>query len=309
MPWGARSGRAERADQYLPTPEPDLDNSSVGTMNLTHESAYQQTVVDIQQEYLLELHSVSKSFEVGSRPNSDRRVLHDISLDLSEGEFVSIIGPSGCGKSTLLNLIAGLDEDYTGDISYSETAGSRLGRISYMQQKDLLLPWRTVLDNAALSLELRGVNHQESRSRASKRLGEFGLADYADDYPAQLSGGMRQRVALLRATLADTPLLLLDEPFGALDALTRSDMHGWLIGLLANSDKSVVLVTHDVDEAILLSDRVYVMKNGPGRIASHFDVEIGERTDPGVVTSDAFTALKSTLLAALRSGDDSGGGN
>jgi ABC-type nitrate/sulfonate/bicarbonate transport system ATPase subunit len=175
-----------------------------------------------------------------------------------------------------------------------------------MQQKDLLLPWRTVLDNAALSLELRGVGHDESRSRASKRLGKFGLADYADDYPAQLSGGMRQRVALLRATLAETRLLLLDEPFGALDALTRSEMHGWLIGLLANSGKSVVLVTHDVDEAILLSNRVYVMKGDPGRIASHFDIEIGDRTGSNVVTSEAFTALKATLLAALRLGDDSG---
>jgi ABC-type nitrate/sulfonate/bicarbonate transport system ATPase subunit len=117
---------------------------------------------------------------------------------------------------------------------------------------------------------------------------------------------MRQRVALLRATLADTPLLLLDEPFGALDALTRSDMHGWLIGLLANSGKSVVLVTHDVDEAILLSDRVYVMKRDPGRIASQFDIEIGDRTDPNVVTSETFTSLKATLLAALRSGEDTG---
>jgi ABC-type nitrate/sulfonate/bicarbonate transport system ATPase subunit len=275
-------------------------------MNLTLESANQQVVVDRQQEHLLELRSVSKFFEVGTRPISNRRVLNDVTFDLSAGEFVSIIGPSGCGKSTLLNLISGLDEAFTGDISYSETTGSRLGHISYMQQKDLLLPWRNVLNNAALSLELRGVSRDESLARASTRLGEFGLADHANDYPAQLSGGMRQRVALLRATLADTPLLLLDEPFGALDALTRSEMHGWLIGLLANSGKAVILVTHDVDEAILLSDRVYVMKSDPGRIASQFDVEIGERTDHGVVTSEAFTALKATFLAALRSDDDSG---
>ena len=276
-------------------------------MNLTLESANQQVVVDRQQEHLLELRSVSKIFDVGTRPISIRRVLNDVTFDLSAGEFVSIIGPSGCGKSTLLNLISGLDEAFTGDISYSETTGSRLGHISYMQQKDLLLPWRNVLNNAALSLELRGVNRDESLARASRRLGEFGLADHANDYPAQLSGGMRQRVALLRATLADTPLLLLDEPFGALDALTRSEMHGWLIGLLANSGKAVILVTHDVDEAILLSDRVYVMKSDPGRIASHFDIEIGERTDRGVVTSEAFVALKATLLAALRSGNDSDG--
>lgn len=307
MPWGARIGRAERVDQYLPTPEPDLDNASVGTMNLTRESAYQRTAVDEQQEYLLALRSVSKAFDTGSRSEPDRLVLHDVTFNLSQAEFISIIGPSGCGKSTLLNLISGLDEDFTGEISYSEAAGSRLGQIGYMQQKDLLLPWRTVLDNAALSLELRGVSHSDSRAQASSRLNDFGLAGYASDYPAQLSGGMRQRVALLRATLAETPLLLLDEPFGALDALTRSEMHGWLIELLADSGKSVVLVTHDVDEAILLSDRVYVMKRDPGRIDTHFDIDIGDRTDPNVVTSESFTALKSELLAALRYRDAGGG--
>jgi putative hydroxymethylpyrimidine transport system ATP-binding protein len=307
VPWGARIGRAERVDQYLPTPEPDLDNASVGTMNLTRESAYQRTAVDEQQEYLLALRSVSKAFDTGSRSEPDRLVLHDVTFNLSQAEFISIIGPSGCGKSTLLNLISGLDEDFTGEISYSEAAGSRLGQIGYMQQKDLLLPWRTVLDNAALSLELRGVSHSDSRAQASSRLNDFGLAGYASDYPAQLSGGMRQRVALLRATLAETPLLLLDEPFGALDALTRSEMHGWLIELLADSGKSVVLVTHDVDEAILLSDRVYVMKRDPGRIDTHFDIDIGDRTDPNVVTSESFTALKSELLAALRYRDAGGG--
>ena len=275
-------------------------------MNLTLESANQQVVADRRQEHLLELRSVSKHFEASTRSNSTRCVLDEVTFNLSEGEIVSIIGPSGCGKSTLLNLISGLDEAFTGEISYSATSGSRLGHISYMQQKDLLLPWRSVLNNAALSLELRGANREESLARAFRRLGEFGLTDHADDYPAQLSGGMRQRVALLRATLADTPLLLLDEPFGALDALTRSEMHSWLIGLLANSGKAVVLVTHDVDEAILLSDRVYVMRSDPGRIASEFNVEIGERLDRGVVTSEAFTTLKATLLAALRSDNDSG---
>jgi len=276
-------------------------------MNLTRESAYQRTAVDEQQEYLLALRSVSKAFDTGSRSEPDRLVLHDVTFNLSQAEFISIIGPSGCGKSTLLNLISGLDEDFTGEISYSEAAGSRLGQIGYMQQKDLLLPWRTVLDNAALSLELRGVSHSDSRAQASSRLNDFGLAGYASDYPAQLSGGMRQRVALLRATLAETPLLLLDEPFGALDALTRSEMHGWLIELLADSGKSVVLVTHDVDEAILLSDRVYVMKRDPGRIDTHFDIDIGDRTDPNVVTSESFMALKSELLAALRYRDAGGG--
>jgi putative hydroxymethylpyrimidine transport system ATP-binding protein len=275
-------------------------------MNLTLESANQQVVADRRQEHLLELRSVSKHFEASTRSNSTRCVLDEVTFNLSEGEIVSIIGPSGCGKSTLLNLISGLDEAFTGEISYSATSGSRLGHISYMQQKDLLLSWRTVLNNAVLSLELRGGSREESLARAFRRLGEFGLTDHADDYPAQLSGGMRQRVALLRATLADTPLLLLDEPFGALDALTRSEMHSWLIGLLANSGKAVVLVTHDVDEAILLSDRVYVMRSDPGRIASEFNVEIGERLDRGVVTSEAFTTLKATLLAALRSDNDSG---
>ena len=251
----------------------------------------------------IRVESVSKSFDVDGRR---QLVLDDINLTVGEGEFVSIIGPSGCGKSTLLNIVAGLDIPDSGTTSVEGTQGSSsLGQVGYMQQKDLLLPWRSVLNNAALSLELRGVSREESLARASRRLGEFGLTDHADDYPAQLSGGMRQRVALLRATLADTPLLLLDEPFGALDALTRSEMHSWLIGLLANSGKAVVLVTHDVDEAILLSDRVYVMRSDPGRIASQFNVEIGERMDRGIVTSEAFTTLKATLLAALRSDNDS----
>ena len=236
-------------------------------------------------------------------------VLEDIDLAADRGEFVALVGPSGCGKSTLLNLISGVLAPSAGHI---EVAGvnelvSRLGHVSYMQQKDLLLPWRTVSENGRLGLELRGVGATESEAEVAHLAESFGIADVLGSMPWQLSGGMRQRVALLRALLPDNPVLLLDEPFGALDAITRSGLQQWLLNVLDRSAKAVLLVTHDVEEAILLGDRVLVMAPEPGRIVAELDVrlDLRDRRNPETSTTPAFVAMKKRLLGLLnRQGAD-----
>ena len=232
-------------------------------------------------------------------------VLAGISLAVNPGEFVSIIGPSGCGKSTLLNIIAGLDQPDTGTVELDEEldgnlTGDRLGRIGYMQQKDLLLPWRTVLDNAALGLELQGMPRRQARRRALELTELFGLKGFENQYPFALSGGMRQRAAFLRTMMLDQGVMLLDEPFGALDALTRVQMQEWLMDLWGNLRKTIILITHDVDEAILLSDRVYVLTARPGRTKMIMDVALPRPRSYQLITEPPFTLLKGELLASLR---------
>jgi ABC-type nitrate/sulfonate/bicarbonate transport system ATPase subunit len=228
-------------------------------------------------------------------------VLDGVDFYADDGELVSIIGPSGCGKSTLLNIIAGLDEPTAGAIYLNgQRADRRLGAVGYMQQKDLLLPWRNVMDNVVLGLELRGVSRAEARARAAELMERFGLKGFEREYPFALSGGMRQRAAFLRTALADQEVFLLDEPFGALDALTRSQLHQWLLGLWESLRKTIVLVTHDVDEAIFLSDRVYVMTARPGKVKLVRKVELPRPRALDVVTSAPFVALKAELLASLR---------
>lgn len=232
--------------------------------------------------------------------------VHGVSFEVVAGEFVAIIGPSGCGKSTLLNAIAGLLTPSSGTISIDGNPGAvRLGNVAYMQQRDLLLPWRTVLANARLGLELEGVNRQTADDASSERAARFGLGDVLNAYPWQLSGGMRQRVALLRASLPDSGLLLLDEPFGALDAITRRDLQQWLAGVLDRASRAVVLVTHDVEEALLLADRVFVMSppygNNGGTIAARVDVPLPRPRLEETVTTPEFVALKSELMSVLAS--------
>ena len=249
---------------------------------------------------VLSVEAVSKRFVSDGRQPSSLEVLSGVDLQLARGEFVSIVGPSGCGKSTLLNLISGLDNDYDGEISLNgDSTAPRIGRVPYMHQRDLLLPWRTVLDNATISLEIRGASKRRAREEALVHFDEFGLTQFASSYPSEISGGMRQRVALLRATLPGADLLLLDEPFGALDAITRSSMHTWLSQLLADSKRAVLLVTHDVEEALLLADRVHVLSSRPGRIVATLDVEFPRPRQAGIVTSPEFVDLKVRLLHAL----------
>ncbi len=224
----------------------------------------------------------------------------DVSLSAAEGEFVAVIGPSGCGKSTLLGAIAGLWEPFEGEISINgDPSAQRLGKIAYMQQKDLLLPWRTVLANARLGLELAGMERRTANALAVERAAEFGLGSVVDSYPWQLSGGMRQRAALLRATLPESSVLLLDEPFGALDAITRRTLQHWLESVLDRANRAVLLVTHDIEEALLLADRVYVMSPSPGTIFETVDVDIKRPRGEETVTTPEFVELKSQLMAAL----------
>ena len=244
------------------------------------------------------LEHVAKSFPTRGEP---LHVLEEVDFAVEAGEFVSIIGPSGCGKSTLLNILAGLEEPSAGGVRFDGRPGEgRLGSVAYMPQKDLLLPWRTALDNAILALEVQGWDRTAARGRAGELLATFGLQGFEDHYPADLSGGMRQRTAFLRTILADKRLVLLDEPFGALDALTRANLQAWLLDLWGLLAVTVVLVTHDVEEALLLSDRVYVMTARPGRISRVMTVPLERPRTYDLVSSPEFTALKADLLATLR---------
>jgi NitT/TauT family transport system ATP-binding protein len=229
-----------------------------------------------------------------------RRVtaLECVDLSVRRDEALAVVGPSGCGKSTLLELIAGLQEADEGSVSVegATDAGSRREACSYMPQRDLLLPWRDALANAALALEAQGVRRREARSRAEPLFERFGLAEFEEARPAELSGGMRQRVAFLRTLLPGRPVLLLDEPFGALDSITRVAMQRWLADALAQEPRTVVLVTHDVDEAIFLADRVVVLSPRPGSVVAEIAVELPR---PREVTSSEFTAVKRRALEAL----------
>jgi ABC-type nitrate/sulfonate/bicarbonate transport system ATPase subunit len=228
--------------------------------------------------------------------------LADVSFAVEAGEFVVLIGPSGSGKSTLLDLVAGLIEPDQGEILLDGepcTAARRLGRSAYMRQRDLLMPWRTAAENAALALEAAGEPRQRARTAAEARFPEFGLAGFERSYPAQLSGGMRQRVAFLRTVLTNRSLLLLDEPFGALDALTRAEMQSWLLAMWERERQSVLLVTHDVDEAVFMADRVIALTARPGQIALVEPIDLPRPRRRAAVTTAAFIAHKAAILAAL----------
>ena len=226
--------------------------------------------------------------------------LAGVDLTVQDGEFVSLVGPSGCGKSTLFNIIAGLESPSGGQAEIDdESVIGRPGIAAYMPQKDLLLPWLSVLDNAALGLELRGVHRSDARDQANAHFVHFGLDTFQKSWPNQLSGGMRQRVALLRTYLLDRKVMLLDEPFGALDALTRFSMQRWLLDIWGADRRSILFVTHDVDEALFLSDRVYVMGPRPGRIIAELTVPFPRPRDVHVTATLDFGRAKATILQSL----------
>jgi ABC-type nitrate/sulfonate/bicarbonate transport system ATPase subunit len=230
-------------------------------------------------------------------------VLADLSLDVAQGEVVGLVGPSGCGKSTLLELISGLAEPRSGRI---EAAGSaspreRLAHCAYMPQRDLLFPWLSALDNASLAHRNRGASKREARESALPLFERFGLGDFAAARPGELSGGMRQRVAFLRTLLAGKPVLLLDEPFAALDAITRAEMQEWLAGALTAEPRTVLLVTHDVEEALYLCDRVAVLTSRPARVAAELSVGPARSPDrSGAVTAPGFSKAREEALRLLR---------
>lgn len=228
--------------------------------------------------------------------------LDGLHLTVAIAEFVALVGPSGSGKSTLLDIVSGLLAQDSGTVhldGVATTASQRLGRSAYMQQRDLLLPWRTTTGNAALALEASGLARAEAERRANAELWRFGLTGFGDVYPAQLSGGMRQRAAFLRTILPRKELVLLDEPFGALDALTRSDLQSWLAGLWEEERSSVLLVTHDVEEAVFLADRVVVLTPRPGRVALELTVSLPRPRTRAMIASPAFIRDRAALLSAL----------
>jgi ABC-type nitrate/sulfonate/bicarbonate transport system ATPase subunit len=229
-----------------------------------------------------------------------RRVtaLDAVDLTIAQGEVLVVVGPSGCGKSTLLELMAGLQEPDEGTVSVegATDAAARRAACAYMPQRDLLLPWRDALANAALALECQGTPRAEARRRAEPLFERFGLAEFEHARPSELSGGMRQRVAFLRTLLPGRSVLLLDEPFGALDSITRASMQRWLADALAREPRTVLLVTHDVEEAVFLADRVAVMSPRPGRVVAEIEVDLPRPRD---VTSPAFGTLKRRALEAL----------
>ncbi len=243
---------------------------------------------------------VSKDYREGHKT---LQALRDVTLAARDGEFVSIIGPSGCGKSTLFNILSGVMRPDQGQVTIDgRNAAGVVGLAGYMPQKDLLLPWRTVLDNVILGMEVAGMPRPEARRAAGPYLSDFGLAGFEAGYPDTLSGGMRQRAALLRTVLCQKEILLLDEPFGALDALTRSSMHEWLLELWDRLGKTILLVTHDVEEAVLLSDRVYVMTARPGQVRAELAIGLPRPRRYDVVTTQPFMEHKRELLSILRTG-------
>jgi ABC-type nitrate/sulfonate/bicarbonate transport system ATPase subunit len=240
---------------------------------------------DLHEPAGVRLENVVRSF---ATRRGDVTALAGMSLRAEPGEIVAVVGPSGCGKTTLLELICGLQQPDSGTVHAAPAA--------LMPQRDLLLPWLSAIDNAGLALRARGASREEARAAAAPWLERFGLAGFEATRPAGLSGGMRQRVSFLRSLLAGKPVLALDEPFAALDAITRAEMQAWLAHVLATEPRTVVLVTHDVEEAVVLGDRVVVMSPRPGRVVSEVEVALARprsRTDPEVV------ALRERVLEAL----------
>ncbi len=243
---------------------------------------------------VLKAEHISKSFD--SKP-----VLQDVSLRLEEGELVSLLGLSGSGKSTLLNIISGLVPPDRGRVFLGgEEITGRPGHISYMLQKDLLLEHKRVIDNVSLPLVIRGMKKEEARAQADPYFEQFGLSGTQGLYPSQLSGGMRQRAALLRTYLCSHGVALLDEPFSALDMITKGQMHEWYLSVMRRIRLATLLITHDVDEAILLSDRICLLTGTPGEIRHEIRIEVPRGERQGFELTPAFLGYKQRILNMLK---------
>lgn len=243
------------------------------------------------------------SFAYG-KSSDQQAVFKDFSLTVQKGEFVTVLGPSGVGKSTFFRLVAGLEDPEGGKILLNgvETT-DRLGRIGYMPQQDLLLPWRTVLENGLLPLEIQGVNKKVAKERVLSYIEKFGLAGTAHQFPHELSGGMRQRVSFLRAYLGGNDILLLDEPFSALDSFTRFAMQEWLLAQWEDVNKTIIFITHDIEEAVFLSDRILLLNESPviGE-CENVAVNLPRPRSEEQRSEAAFMTLKQELLKRIRKG-------
>lgn len=230
----------------------------------------------------LVLKNVSRSFDTD-------KILNNISLEVREGEFVSLLGPSGSGKSTILNIISGVLKPDKGEVKVE-------GEISYMHQKDLLLPWKKVIDNVALPLYIKGKSKAEGRKQVIDYFEPYGLKGYEFKYPFQLSGGMKQRAAFLRTYMTSNNIMLLDEPFGALDAITRGKMQNWLLNVIKDLKSTILFITHDIEEAIYLSNRIYILSDKPACIKGEIEVDLPRNRTKDMITSDKFVAIKKQVL-------------
>ena len=229
-----------------------------------------------------------------------RLILRDISIHLDEGELVSLLGLSGSGKTTLLNIMSGLAAPDSGRVYLSgKDITGQPGQVSYMLQKDLLLEHKHVIDNVALPLVIRGMNKKEAREKAAQYFGPFDLAGTEMLYPSQLSGGMRQRAALLRTYLGSQGVILLDEPFSALDMITRGQLHDWYLNIMEEIGFSTILITHDVDEAIVLSDRIYLLTGTPGEIRHEIPVDVPRTERQDFNLQPGFAAIKRQIRDIL----------
>ncbi len=227
-------------------------------------------------------------------------IIEDVSVYLNEGEVVSLLGVSGSGKTTLFNVLSGLTVPQSGRVLLDgEDVTSKSGKMSYMLQKDLLLPYYTVLDNVALPLIIKGEKKKIAREKAAEHFSFFGLEGTEKKYPHQLSGGMRQRAAFLRTYLASDGVALLDEPFSALDTITKSAVHQWYLDIMKEIKLSSLIVTHDIDEAILLSDRIYILSGKPGRISDEIIIDLPKPRSNSLLMSDEFLTLKRKIVEKI----------
>ncbi|HFK1765015.1 ABC transporter ATP-binding protein [Bacillus wiedmannii] len=244
----------------------------------------------MRSKNILQFHSVSFHYD-------EKPIINELNASIQDKEFVSIIGPSGCGKSTLFRLITGLEEASTGQIELTETKSHPVG---YMPQKDMLLPWRTIIENAALPLECQGVQKKEAQIKAKELLYKFGLQGYETKYPKDLSGGMRQRVSFIRTLLTGGEILLLDEPFSALDALTKASLQEWLFEQWKEWEKTILFITHDVEEALFLSNRILVVEQQPITTLTERVVPLDRNRTRKDLYKPEVLALKDELLSMLQ---------
>ncbi|WP_242237847.1 ABC transporter ATP-binding protein [Bacillus cereus group sp. BfR-BA-01316] len=244
----------------------------------------------MRSKSILRFHNVSFHYD-------EKPIIDELNASIQDKEFVSIIGPSGCGKSTLFRLITGLEEASTGQIELTETKSHSVG---YMPQKDMLLPWRTIIENAALPLECQGVQKKEAQVKAKELLHKFGLQGYEKKYPKDLSGGMRQRVSFIRTLLTGGEILLLDEPFSALDALTKASLQEWLFEQWKEWEKTILFITHDVEEALFLSNRILVVENQPIATLTERIVPLDRNRTRKDLYKPEVLALKEELLSMLQ---------
>jgi ABC-type nitrate/sulfonate/bicarbonate transport system ATPase subunit len=247
----------------------------------------------------LEVRALRKSYSSGD--GARLVALEDVSLHAAAGEFVALIGPSGCGKSTLFHILAGLADPDAGEVLIDDAVlGRRLGACAFMPQRDGLLPWRRTIDNVTVGLSLAGTGRQQAHARARPLLERFGLGGFERAWPWQLSVGMRHRAAFLRTVLLGRPAMLLDEPFGALDGITRAELQQWLLGVWEQVGSTVMLITHDVAEAVYLADRVYVLSPRPGRVAAEIRIDLPRPRPPELLGSQQFASQEAILREALR---------